>query len=150
MWHCTQQRNVYVGETARSLKERASEHIRDGRKWEEDSHMAKHWGEEHEGEEMPEFPFRFKLVSKFTDCLTRQLSECVRVEFRTDMLNSKSVYSRNTLPRLVLEKPEWMKEPPPSKKEKQGGEQHEDWEKYIEQQEDTQFLKRKGRDEEDS
>ena len=43
------------------------------------------------------------------DCLTRPLSESVRIDCRTEVLNSKSVYSRNRLPRLILETPEWEK-----------------------------------------
>jgi hypothetical protein len=56
---------------------------------------------------MPEF--RFKIIKKCQDCLTRQLSESVRIDCRTEVLNSKSVYSRNRLPRLILETPEWEK-----------------------------------------
>ena len=56
-------KNVYVGESSRSLYERTAEHVRDGRKKEEDSHIAKHWQEYHQGEEMPEF--RFKIVKSF-------------------------------------------------------------------------------------
>ena len=56
-------KNIYVGETARSLYERTKEHIRDGRNETPDSHIAKHWEECHAGEDMPEF--RFKIVRSF-------------------------------------------------------------------------------------
>ena len=58
---------------------------------------------------MPEF--RFRICKKFQDCLSvsRQVSESVRIDQRVAVLNSKSVYSRNKLPRLTLEKDEWEK-----------------------------------------
>ena len=49
--------HVYVGESSRSLYERTKEHIRDGQNRTEDSHIAKHWDNEHAGEDMPEFRF---------------------------------------------------------------------------------------------
>ena len=101
-------KNIYVGETARSLYERTKEHVRDGKKRAEDSHIAKHWDECHHGEEMPEF--RFRIVKRFQDSLSRQVSESVRIDLREEVLNSKSVYSRNRLPRLEIEKTDWEKE----------------------------------------
>jgi hypothetical protein len=38
---------VYVGETGRSLNERAGEHWHDAVKLSEDSHMIKHWATQH-------------------------------------------------------------------------------------------------------
>ena len=106
--------NIYVGETSRSLYERCKEHIRDGQQKKEDSHIAKHWDDCHAGEEMPRF--RFRIVKSFSDCLSRQVAESVRIDLREGVLNSKSVYSRNRLPRLELEKTEWEKEDEERKK----------------------------------
>ena len=101
-------RNVYVGETSRSLYERSQEHVRDGAGMMEDSHIAKHWEDKHRGEPMPKFGFR--LIRSFQDPLTRQVSESVRIDLHEEVLNSKAVYSRNVLPRLILEKHDWQKE----------------------------------------
>jgi hypothetical protein len=58
---------------------------------------------------MPEF--RFRIVRRFEDSLSRQVAESVRIDRRVEVLNSKTMFSRNRLPRLTLEKTEWeMKE----------------------------------------
>ena len=73
------------------------------------SHIAKHWDNAHSGEDMPEF--RFRIVKTFRDSLSRQVAESVRIDLRGgNILNSKTVYSRNRLPRLEIEQPEWGKE----------------------------------------
>ena len=54
--------------------------------------------------------FRFKIVKTFHDSLSRQVAESVRIDLRNHVLNSKSVYSRNRLPRLEVEKQEWERE----------------------------------------
>ena len=108
-------KNVYVGETSRSLFERAREHIKDGEAKTEDSHISKHWEQEHPGEPMPEF--RFKIIRSFKDSLSRQVAESVRIDLRGEgILNSKTVYSRNRLPRLEIEKTEWERESEDRKK----------------------------------
>ena len=62
--------SIYVGETSRSIQERALEHWGAVRRKEELSHMARHQAQEHEGEE-PEFIF--KVVSHHrTDRLEKQ------------------------------------------------------------------------------
>ena len=43
------EKNIYVGETSRSLFERSLEHVRDGRNGAEDSHIATHWNDCHRG-----------------------------------------------------------------------------------------------------
>ena len=102
------EKGIYVGESSRSLYERVKEHIRDGKSQAEDSHIGKHWQECHRGEEMP--LFKFKIVGTYKDSLSRQIAESVRIDMRVEVLNSKSVYSRNRLPRLEVEKTEWEKE----------------------------------------
>ena len=101
-------KNIYVGETARSLYERTREHVRDGKKRVPDSQIAKHWDDHHLGDEMPHF--RFRIVKRFQDSLSRQVSESVRIDMREEVLNSKSVYSRNRLPRLEKKKTDWEKD----------------------------------------
>ena len=48
--------------------------------------------------------FRFKVVSSFSNALTRQLSEAVRIEMRgKDILNSKAEFNRRKVPRLKMD-----------------------------------------------
>ena len=50
-----------------------------------------------------------KIVSSFSDPLTRQLAEVDRIENRgADILNSKSEFSRCKIPRLRLDMEEWQ------------------------------------------
>ena len=94
-------------ETARSLYERAEEHWQDVQSGKLESHMLKHWQTEHMLEEgQPRFKIR--LVKTCTDALTRQISESVRINLRgTNVINSKSEYSRCCLPRLTIDIEGW-------------------------------------------
>ena len=96
-----------MGESGRSIYERAGEHWADRQKLSEDSHMVKHWADSHgELQEPPQF--KFKVVASFKDALTRQVSEAVRIELRGGgVLNSKSEYSRCRIPRLTIDQEEW-------------------------------------------
>ena len=69
--------------------------------------MVKHWILEHPQEkEQP--AFKFKIVASFQDSLTRQIAESVRIDRRGGMvLNSKTEYSRCSLPRLTVDLEEW-------------------------------------------
>ena len=85
------------------MYERRKEHRKDGKDKAEDSHQWKHWMMEHpELEGDPQF--RFKIVSSFSDPLTCQLAEAVRIENRgADILNSGSEFSRYKVTRLKLD-----------------------------------------------
>ena len=50
--------SLYVGETARSVAERALEHWRDAETGKEESHMVEHQVDSHGGEGPPKFSFR--------------------------------------------------------------------------------------------
>ena len=53
-------RGVYVGESGRSIYERAGEHWADKHKLSEDSHMIKHLADSHgELQEPPQFKFKW-------------------------------------------------------------------------------------------
>merc|ERR1712082_312626 len=90
----------YVGETSRSGSERWGNHMRDARNKANDSHIYNHWQSEHAGRETE---FQFQIVKFFNSPLERQVSEAVRIE-RTGahkILNTKGVYNRSSIPKLV-------------------------------------------------
>ena len=90
----------YVGETARSLSERYSEHVEDGEKGTKSSHMSKHWSVHHGGNKTK---FKVEIIGFFSSALERQVAESVRIDKcgAERILNSKSVFSRSMVPRLV-------------------------------------------------
>ena len=83
---------VYIGETSRSLHERAVEHVKDAEDFNPKSHIVKHWMLSHP--EMNSAPrMTFKATSLFKDCLSRQIGEALRIHHSRDtLLNSKSEY----------------------------------------------------------
>ena len=98
---------VYVGESARSLYERAKEHHDDEESRKEDSHRMKHWVLDHPDLSNPP-KFKIKIVSSYRDPLTRQVSEAVRIELRGgNTLNSKTEYNRCRIPRLTIDHDVW-------------------------------------------
>ena len=100
-------KGLYYGESSRSLYERSKEHIKDREDGEDDSHQVKHWKIDHNDMEEPP-AFKFKMIQSFQDPLTRQLAESVRIEAGgTQILNSKSEYSRCRVPRLKVILEEW-------------------------------------------
>ena len=90
---------VYVGESARTAYERGLEHAQDFLNEKEDSHMQKHWTEEHQGEKRPEFSM--KVLRSHVSSFVRQIHEAVCIEMNASKtLNSKGEYNRCQLPRL--------------------------------------------------
>ena len=96
--------SLYVGETARSLKERSGEHWADAEGWKDESHMVEHQVMAHGGEENPSF--NFKVVKHCSSSLERQVREAVRIQMRGLVLNKKGTYNRCKLTRLVVDT-EW-------------------------------------------
>ena len=97
--------SLYVGESARSISERALEHWRDAESGKEESHMLEHQSVAHRGEQAsPEFHFR--VVKKCQSSLERQVREAVRIQMRGNVLNKKGMYNRCKLTRLVVDS-EW-------------------------------------------
>ena len=94
--------SVYVGESARSAKERTEEHWRDFREKREDSHILKHHILHHLGEGEPSFHMR--VAGVYRSALTRQVAEAVRIRRWGGgvVLNSKSEFNRCQLARLTL------------------------------------------------
>ena len=94
--------SIYVGETARSVKERALEHWADYASGNSDSHIRKHWELHHQGQGEPQF--RITVVGQFRDALSRQVAEAIRIMMRGSTLNSKNGYNRCSITRLVIDK----------------------------------------------
>ena len=93
--------SIYVGETARSVQERAKEHWDSYRSKEQDSHIMKHWVMHHNSEGEPKFIM--KVVQFCRSALSRQVGEAVRIKNRGMVLNSKSEYNRCSISRLSLD-----------------------------------------------
>ena len=93
---------VYIGESSRSLHERAIEHVRDAGAFSVKSHIVKHWMTSHPS--LPNPPkMSFKVTERFRDCLSRQVSEALRISWTEDsILNSKAEYGHNTVSRLSV------------------------------------------------
>ena len=105
--------SIYVGETSRTIKERAGEHwaaAQGSKQQKEGSHMTKHMEMYHGGQE-PEFVMR--VVKFYRSALSRQTGEAVRIAKRGgagSILNSKSEYNRCYIPRLRVEEQDVIKE----------------------------------------
>ena len=96
---------IYVGETSRTLAERSSEHIAMLKNVDPKSFMVKHWALAHAG--MDSQPsFKFEVVRKHKDSLSRMLHEALLIEKEANM-NSKSEFRSNRLTRLVIEAAPW-------------------------------------------
>ena len=95
--------SLYVGETARSVMERAAEHWADGLAGKDESHMADHQAMAHASEQPN---FNFTVVKHCTSSLERQVREAVRIQMRGLVLNRKGTFNRCKLTRLVLDT-EW-------------------------------------------
>ena len=67
------------------------------------SHIIKHWMETHPDlNNIP--PFKFRVVSGFKDCLTRQVSEAISIWQSPDsLLNSENEYITNCITRITVQ-----------------------------------------------
>ena len=77
-------------------------HLENARKKRGDSHIFKHWMNQHGGRETK---FSFEIVKFFSTPLERQVDEAVRIAKTGagQILNSKSMYNRSSLPRIVAQ-----------------------------------------------
>ena len=105
--------SIYVGETSRTVQERAIEHWRaakGSRKEKEGSHMRKHMELFHGGGE-PTFVMR--VVQFHRTALSRQCGEAIRIMIRGgagSVLNSKAEFNRCYIPRLRVEEQDKIEE----------------------------------------
>ena len=95
---------IYVGETSRTILERAKEHWQAWRSRKNESHIRKHQELCHEGAGEPDFVMR--AVSFHRSALSRQVAEAVRIMRRGGegaVLNSRAEFNRSHIPRLQVE-----------------------------------------------
>ena len=69
--------------------------------------MAKHWLEKHRNLDRPP-TFKFKVVARFRDCLSRQLCESLLIN-EYGHLNSKSEFNNNSICRLEVPVDLWSR-----------------------------------------
>ena len=93
----------YIGETSRSAYERGLEHQKDLEDMKIESHMLKHYIENHEDIEIRDMEFGMRIVRKPRTAFNRQIAVSVMIQSNKNhhILNSKSEYNRRALPRLV-------------------------------------------------
>ena len=96
--------SLYVGETARSLNERAGKHWGDREAGKEETHMVENLAMAHVEEKQLEFEFR--VVEKYKSSLERQVREAVMIDMCGHVLNKKGIYNRRRLSKLVVDQ-EW-------------------------------------------
>jgi hypothetical protein len=122
--------SLYVGETARSLKERSGEHWADAEGGKEESHMVEHQVLAHGGGVHPSF--NFKVVKHCGSSLERQVREAVRIQMRGLVLNKKGTYNRCKLTRLVVdtewEDKVWRESWAPREEQVADGKEYVEWE----------------------
>ena len=105
--------SLYVGETSRTIRERAGEHWKNYRgssKEQQKSHIFKHQELHHAGAEAK---FMMRIVGFHKSALSRQTAEAVRIRRRGgegSVLNSRSEYNRCYIPRLKLVEEDVAKE----------------------------------------
>ena len=96
-----------MGETSRSLHERAIEHHNDAKSFSQKSHQVKHCMLSHPCEPIQP-PFSIKILKRYRDCLSRQIGEALQIFYSNDhLLNSKSEYVQNCISRIAVSEETW-------------------------------------------
>ena len=100
----TQKLHKYLGESSRSMYERAWEHMNSRDKLHTDSHMLKHILDKHRDCKMNEVEFGTRVLKFMRTSFERQIMESVLIQHESKghhIMNSKSEYNRCSLPRLT-------------------------------------------------
>ena len=103
----------YIGETSRSAYERGLEHLKDFEDMKAESHMIKHYLENHENEEMMSMEFGMRIVRKPRTAFNRQIAESVMIQsnknhnIRTQKVSKSVVHCQDWQQRW--EKKAWQK-----------------------------------------
>ena len=98
---------IYIGETSRSIHERAMEHVGEAEDFSVKSHIIKHWRLTHPDDlDMP--VIKFRITGMFRDALSRQVREAMSIFYSKDeLLNSKSEYVNNCISRVSVPESDW-------------------------------------------
>jgi hypothetical protein len=102
---CLEEGNValYHGETSRTLYTRSREHANGLKKQKADNPMHKHMCNHHPGQRPA---FSTKVTKFFSDPLTRQINEGVRINHSKSslgfLMNSKSEFHQGAVPRVTV------------------------------------------------
>jgi len=99
---------IYIGETSRSLFERAREHVSIAKSFDTKCFIVKHWVNNHfHDDESP--TFRFEVLRRQKDVLSRLIHESVVIE-QYGNLNSKKEWRGSVKLRLIVDKPKWKRD----------------------------------------
>ena len=93
----------YVGETSRSLYERAWEHENDKKQLKPQSHLLKHIVDIHGDQEIDDIKFGIRVLKFTKSSFERQVLESVLIQqerVKHHLLNSRSEFNRCAVPRL--------------------------------------------------
>ena len=99
---------VYIGETARTLRQRSTEHWNKARLWGLNSFIIRHWMTHHGTQTEPP-GFKFKVLKKFKEPLGRQILEALMI-IDSGTMNMKQEFGATHLCRLESSKPTWLHE----------------------------------------
>ena len=96
---------IYIGETARQLGERVSEHKDKAEAFSKESFVIRHWMTGHGN--MTQAPkFKFRIVSCHKDALSRQIKEAVLIRHKGN-LNMKNEFGNNEIIRVAATTYSW-------------------------------------------
>ena len=107
----------YVGETARTLRQRSHEHRKKMTSWNINSFMIRHWMESHGLSPNPPH-FEFNMVKRFKEPMGRQIHEALLI-LQSGTLNLKNEFGSNHICRLVAAKTDWEEDNDRQKTEKE-------------------------------
>ena len=100
-WKCDECDSSYVGETSRNFFSRSLEHIEKANKKSDESFIANHQRECHNGNEPN---FKVKVLKSFQDPLSRQVSEGAYIRRNPhNSLNTKQDYYQTSTYRMRRE-----------------------------------------------
>ena len=102
---CTLCDHLYIGESHRTLYDRLCEHMEDITNMDENNPMVKHILKHHPAEKPG---FKWTLHRPWKTSLARQLGEAILIAIISQdrLMNSKSEWGNNRIPRVVLDQPD--------------------------------------------
>ena len=96
---CMECQAEYHGETSRTMYSRGQEHQKGLDKKTKDSVLWNHCETEHDGIKMQ---FQMKATGYFTDPLTRQIDEAVRIHHTRKSMNRRGEWRKTAVPRVTF------------------------------------------------